>query len=99
MSFVQERARALGWDLLVTSIFRTPFEDKQLKGSGVHSAWRALDIRTLDVPAEKVTQLTDEVNKTFQYDPNRTHLPVAYSKMHGNAPHLHIQVTHLTGRK
>ena len=89
-------AEARGWLFRVTCIYRTPQEDRELEGTGVHVAWRAVDVRTNDVPAADVQAVTDWINARWIYDPSRPNLPVAYSKPHGTGPHLHIQVHQAT---
>lgn len=44
-------------------------------GSGVHSQWRAFDIRTQDyLSGEQIEEIKERVNKTFPYDINRPKL-------------------------
>ena len=83
----------LGWALKLTEVWRSPGADKKLGGSGVHPAWRAVDIRTRDVAPEKVEALVRHVNDKWMYgNPLRPLLKVAYHKPHGTGPHIHLQV-------
>lgn len=94
--------------LRITSLNRSRQRDRQLGGSGVHAAgppWRAVDIgiRVLDTvrggAQTEAERLADLVNSMWVYDPTRPHLPVCYAKPHGDGPHIHLQVHHLTRRK
>jgi hypothetical protein len=79
------------WAFFLTCIFRTSAEDSALEGSGVHVAWRAVDVRTRNADPDAVADVTAFVNRAFTYDPVRPRLAVAYAKPHGSGPHLHIQ--------
>jgi hypothetical protein len=94
-----EMAGTFIWSPLVTCVWRSPDEDKAVDGTGIHSAWRAVDVRTKDIQKEIVEAVTDALNRLFIYDPNRPSLPVAYSKPHGTGPHLHLQVCDATTRR
>lgn len=80
------------WDFHLTSIYRTPREDADLNGSGIHVSWRAVDVRTNDVAVAKVRAVTDWINSRYIYDPLRLHLKVCFSEPHGTGPHMHYQV-------
>ena len=82
----------LGWALKLTEVWRSPGADKKLGGSGVHPAWRAVDIRTRDVPGPHVESVVKWINSRWQYDPLRPWMQVAYHKPHGTGPHIHLQV-------
>ena len=43
-------------------------------GSGVHSQWRAFDIRSTDFTHNEITYITNNVNLCFTYDVNRPKL-------------------------
>jgi hypothetical protein len=88
-----------GWMFRLTCLFRTPEEDRALGGTGVHCVGRAADIRTIGVRASWVEDVTNWINARWIYDLDRPDLPVAYSKPHGDAPHLHIQVHPGTTRR
>ena len=79
------------WSFLVTCILRSEGEDHALKGTGVHTVWRAIDIRTQGQDPGVVDLITRRINAHWTYDSKRPRLPVAYSKPHGTGPHLHIQ--------
>jgi hypothetical protein len=83
---------AWGWIFRLTSIYRTPEEDRELGGTGIHPAWRADDVGAAGVPQEHVDAVTDWINARWEYDPDRPNLPVAYSKPHGTGAHIHVQV-------
>jgi len=80
-----------GWRLTVTSVLRTWALERALKGSGVHVVGRGVDVRTRDVPADRVAKLAGYVNSKWVYDPTRPRLPVLLVKPHGNGPHGHFQ--------
>lgn len=47
-----------------------------------------------------VADLAKRINRKWQYDPTRPgRYAVAYGAKHGNAPHLHLQVTRHTRRR
>lgn len=80
-----------GWEFTITSIHRTPEEDAALDASGVHVAWRAIDVRTRDVPEAQVKDVGRWINERYWYDPKRLALQCAVWKPHGSGPHLHLQ--------
>lgn len=80
------------WEFVLTSIFRTHEEDRALDASGVHPAWRAVDVRTRDVPPEQATSIGEWINANWQYDPARPKMQCCVYKPHGTGPHLHVQV-------
>lgn len=93
---VSESANAstgLGWvgDFMLTSIYRTPEEDKAYGGTGVHTAWRAVDVRTSGQSAAAIAAVTKFANDKWIYDPARPKLEVCDSSPHGTGPHLHFQ--------
>jgi hypothetical protein len=81
----------LGWLPVVTCIYRTPEEDRALEGTGVHTVWRAVDLRTRDHRQPDVDALVAYLNGRWVYDPTRPAMVVAYARPHGTGPHLHIQ--------
>lgn len=92
-------AARLGWRLVLTCIWRTRAEDRALKGSGVHPAWRAVDFRTRDVRPALVADLKRGLDERWVYDPMRidpvtgeSTYPLCYVKPHGTGPHFHLQV-------
>lgn len=90
-----------GQQLLVTSIYRTPEEDKALKGSGIHATipFRAADVRANSWTDPEITTLADRTNFLFQYDQARPHLLVALFKPHGVGAHCHFQICEHTVAK
>lgn len=87
----------LGWDpLVITCVWRSAKEEKELSSSGVHHAWRAVDIRTRDVDIRLVEDLERYLESRWSYDPTRPKKVLCYSALHGTGPHLHIQVTDRT---
>jgi len=80
------------WTPLLTCIYRTFEEDREIGGSALHCYWRAVDVRTRDVDEATVAHCTDALNERWVYDPERPRLVVALSKPHGTGPHLHLQV-------
>lgn len=101
-------AARLGWRLVITSVYRNRREDIAVGGTGrgVHTLWRAVDIRTRDVRARLVADLKMQLDARWIYDPTRldpttgqSTYPLAYAKPHGTGPHLHLQVHPRTGRR
>jgi len=94
-------AARLGWRLVLTCVYRTPTEDADLGGSGIHSTkpHRAVDIRTKDVDARLVRDLEKYLDERWIYDPKRSKIPLCYTAPHGNAPHMHLQVCQATERR
>lgn len=80
------------WDFLITSIYRTPEEDAALHASGIHSAWRAVDVRTLDQQEEAINDVADYTNTKWKYDPERPAMKVCFKEPHGSGVHAHFQV-------
>ena len=80
------------WDFLITSIYRTPEEDAALKASGIHAAWRAADVRTMDQKKEAVDDVTKYANTKWKYDPQRPKMIICFSEPHGSGVHAHFQV-------
>jgi len=87
------------WEFIVTSIYRTPEEDKALGGHGIHPAWRAVDIRTNNTTREVVATVSGAINERWVYDKARPSMVVAYTEPHGTGPHLHAQVYRTTQRR
>ena len=85
-------ASTLDWTFHFTCIYRTRDEDMALGGSGVHSAWRAADVRTKDRPPSDVVNLAAHVNGLWAYDLSRPRLLACYTAEHGTGPHAHFQV-------
>lgn len=54
-------------EAIITCIF-------YIGGSGVHSQWRAFDIRSTDFTYNEIAVIQEEVNRTFPYDVNRPQL-------------------------
>ena len=86
----------IGHIITLTSIYRTMAEDKALEGHGIHPVWRAVDVRTNDMPVGAALRLEDEISRVWRYDPARPYLQVAYGKPHGTGPHIHLQVSSVT---
>lgn len=83
----------------VTSIYRTPEHDRELRGSGIHASpppFRAIDIGGAYIPPSNLRAAAEKVNDLLLYDPNRPWLSVAVSKPHGTGAHVHLQVHPLT---
>lgn len=80
-----------GWFPLLTCIYRTYKEDVELGGSGLHLAWRAVDVRTHDQDPAVVSEVCGVLNRRWVYDPDRPALNVALNRPHGTGPHVHIQ--------
>lgn len=101
-------AARLGWRLVITSVYRNRREDIAVGGTGrgVHTLWRAVDIRTRDVRARLVADLKRSLDERWVYDPMRidpvtgeSTYPLCYVKPHGTGPHFHLQVHPETVRR
>ena len=77
--------------LLITSVYRTPYEDEALDGHGIHPAWRAVDIHADSWTDPKIAKLADWINFQYEYDKYRPEMLVALWEPHGDGPHLHCQ--------
>lgn len=77
---------------LITSIFRSKTEDFNLDGTGVHCAWRAIDIYADSWIDTRAAAVADFINTRYIYDPSRPTMSVALFKPHGSGPHVHFQV-------
>ncbi len=77
--------------IIITSIWR-----KKTTDSGVHEAWRGVDIRTSDWPGDAAEKAVEWLNSTFSYDPSR---PTLQTALHHEGTgdysgiHLHLQVS------
>ncbi len=80
-----------GWEPLLTCVWRSTDEDAALGGTGIHTAWRAVDVRTREVDEALVKVVTFKLNARWQYDPARPDLVCVVHKPHGTGPHLHVQ--------
>jgi hypothetical protein len=87
------------WTFFLTCIWRSITEDIGLEGSGIHPAWRAVDVRDRDQAPDAIADVTKYLNGKYVYDPTRPRLVVCYSKPHGSGPHLHIQAHRRTALK
>jgi hypothetical protein len=92
LDFCEYAYSAHGWLPEVTSIVRTPDQDDDLGGSGIHPTGRALDIRTRNVPQRVVADCKAYIDKLWKYDKARPKMSCCYIKPHGNGPHAHLQV-------
>ena len=86
----------LGWDPVITDVWRSKGEEARLGSSGVHNVWRAVDVRTRDVEPCKVEDLRRYLEGRWVYDPARPAKVLCYTAEHGNGPHVHVQVTDRT---
>jgi len=92
--------KEFGWIPCITSIFRTPEENEEAGATTtIHCVWRAIDVRTRNIHPEIVEAVTKYTNERWMYDANRPSKPVAFSKPHGNGPHIHFQVHQNTARR
>jgi hypothetical protein len=57
--------------------------------SGIHAAWRAIDMRSNTMVKHEAEDARKRINKRFRYDDQRDTIPPLD---HGTAPHFHIQV-------
>lgn len=80
------------WEFTLTSIQRSDEEDQALGGSGVHVAWRAVDVRTRDRHIWMAERVGEWINERWRYDSRRPRLQCCVYKPHGTGRHLHVQV-------
>jgi hypothetical protein len=80
------------WEFTITSIYRSPAEDAALNASGIHTYWRAVDVRTKGRSKQSVDDVTRYINTRWIYDPNRPAMRVCFAEPHGTGPHGHYQV-------
>lgn len=95
-------AKRCGWQLQITSIFRTRTENRETGATTeIHcqAPHRAIDIRTRGVSPELVRDLDLYLDTRWEYDPERPKLSVSYEKKHGTGPHIHLQVCDRTVRR
>ena len=78
------------WDFYLTSIHRSPEEDTALGGSGIHVAWRAVDVRS-STTTEAIKDVMDHINARWQYDPKRPTIKICVSATQGTSPDMHFQ--------
>lgn len=86
----------LPWEPLITDVYRTLAEEKAQQSSGVHHAWRAVDVRTRDIDPKLVEDVRRYLEGRWAYDPMRPAKILCYTAEHGSGPHMHIQVTDRT---
>ena len=86
------------WEFTITSIYRSPEEDAALKASGVHSHWRAVDVRTRGRSQKAIDDVAAYANTRWIYDPKRPSLKVCFTEPHGTGPHAHFQAHDNTKR-
>lgn len=81
-------------ELTVTSVWRSLEEDRALEATGIHPAWRAVDILAPSWNDPFTQSLTNDINSRYRYDPLRSWLLVALYAPHKSATgaHLHLQV-------
>lgn len=94
--YITAKAGAFWWErnrcyLLITDIYRTPYEDQAVEGHGIHSAWRAVDVHADSWTDKRCAILADWLNFQYIYDPSRPDMKVALWEPHGTGPHLHLQ--------
>lgn len=87
------------WEFTLTSLWRSPEEERALGASGIHAEWRAADVRTRGIPPAAVEDVARHANERWVYDPKRPRLRVCVSAPHGAGPHLHFQAHARTARR
>jgi len=97
MEHVERIGGPLRW--ITTSIYRTPAEDAALSGSGVHTAFRAIDIISHPWRQGIADHAAAATNAEWVYDPKRDDLRCVLSAAHGTGAHAHIQVHPNTRRR
>ena len=99
----QDYAALMGWVFTATDVWRSEEEEKRYRSSGLHHAWRALDVRVRtgewDDPGGLA--LATYMNTLWEYDPARPMMQCVLFKPHENAtaPHVHFQVHPRTVRR
>lgn len=88
-----------GWNFTLTSIYRTPAEDAAINASGIHTYWRAVDVRIRGRAQAEVNGVADYINGRYAYDPARPAMKVCFKEPHGTGPHAHYQVHPNTKRR
>lgn len=86
--------RNYGKPLVITSIFRSDTEQKNIYGADTekvspHQYWRAIDIRTWIYEQDEVTGILAFLNKWW---PRGDRYPLAIYHDVGRGAHIHIQV-------
>lgn len=96
-------AEKVGWGkIIVTSMWRTRAENKAAGATTlIHCAKpiRAADIRIRDVAPEIVEMVGNALCARWEYDRKQPRLNVAFWKLHGTGPHMHLQVHPNTRRR
>jgi len=95
-------AKKLGWQLRITSIYRTHEENENAGAlSTIHcqKPHRAVDIGALKVSPTLIRDLDKHLDDNWVYDPMRPKLTCSYETLHGTGPHIHLQVSPATRRR
>ena len=96
-------AEKVGWKkVIVTSMWRSRAENRAAGAKTLihcQKPIRAADIRIRDVDPALVELVGTALNLKYQYDKNQPKLNVAFWKLHGTGPHLHLQVHNNTRRR
>ena len=84
------------WEIFLTCVYRTPEENFAITGirDGVHTLWRAVDVRVRDRGPDESLAVATFVNDRWTYDQTRPMMRCAL--MEGAGPqstgsHLHFQ--------
>ena len=92
--------------MVVTSVHRTANENEQAGArSQIHVVgppYRAVDlrIRNIDGDFQRIAEeIAEDLNDDWAYDPDRPDKPVAFARVHGSGPHIHLQVHPRTTRR
>ena len=82
--------------LVMTESFREPMHPGDLHST---NPIRAVDLRTWCYPDKKAYEIMHEINKLWEYDPDRPGKMVAIIHNAGQGTHFHIQVHPKTRRR
>lgn len=83
------------YGIVMTEAYRDP-----LHIGDVHSRMRAIDLRSWCYPDKLAYKIMHEINRMWEYDPNRPAKMVAIiHKVNGGGLHFHIQVHENTRRR
>jgi len=77
--------------IMLTSLYRTKKEEKEYNSSGIHNAWRAVDIRTSNFTELEIEKIVKFCNENFHYDVNGLNSVAVYGDAR-HKDHIHLQI-------
>lgn len=79
-----------GKRIVITSIWRSKEEEEKLKSSGIHNAWRGIDLRTSIYNEDEINKIV-KLCDSFHYDArNLSKVCIYGDKRH--LDHIHVQI-------